>query len=70
MSQTSKQEKVYFQVAYLLSEQKVVEREFGNLQKIKNNYPKYVVSLDDLKFSDNQGIEHIRAWELDQILIK
>ncbi len=60
--------KVYFQVAYLLSEQKIVEREFGNLQKIKNNYPKYVVSLDDLKFSDNQGIEHIRAWELDQIL--
>ncbi len=60
--------KIYLQVAYLLSEPKVAEREFGNLQKIKNNYPKYVVTLDDLKFSDNQGIEHIRAWELGEIL--
>ncbi len=37
---------VYFQVAYLLVDEKTVEREFGNLQKIRDNYPKYVITMD------------------------
>lgn len=55
---------LYLQVAYLLSEQNVVEREFGNLKKIKDNYPKYVVTLDDIQFFDIEGVKHVRAWEL------
>jgi uncharacterized protein len=55
---------IYIQVCYLLSTPKVVEREFGNLLLIKDNYEKLVVSLDDLKFSDYEGIKHIRPWEL------
>ena len=55
---------LYLQVAYLLSEQNVVEREFGNLKKIKDNYPKYVVTLDDIQFFDIEGVRHVRAWEL------
>ncbi len=51
--------KIYIQVAYLLSNEKVIEREFGNLEKIKDNYDKYVVSLDQLQFHNNKGIEHI-----------
>jgi predicted AAA+ superfamily ATPase len=37
---------LYFQVAYLLSSEETIKREFGNLQLIKDNYPKYVISLD------------------------
>ncbi len=55
---------IYVQVCYLLSSQKVIEREFGNLLLIKDNHEKYVVSLDDLKFSNYEGIKHIKPWEL------
>ncbi|RLD51750.1 MAG: ATP-binding protein [Bacteroidetes bacterium] len=55
---------IYVQVAYLLSEPKTVEREFGNLLKIKDNFEKFVVSLDEAEFSDYQGIKHIKPWEL------
>ena len=38
-------EKLYIQVALTLNEEKTIEREFGNLQKIKDNYPKMLVCL-------------------------
>lgn len=57
---------VYYQVAYLLSQTSTIEREFGNLLAIKDNYEKAVISLDDLSFSDYRGIRHIRPWELDE----
>ena len=50
-------ERKYFQVAYLLSDKKIEEREFGALRKIEDNYPKYVISLDKTDFSQN-GIIH------------
>lgn len=55
---------IYIQVCYLLSDQKVIDREFGNLLFIKDNYEKYVISLDDMKFSNYEGIIHIHPWEL------
>ena len=55
---------IYIQVAYLLSEEQTVEREFGNLLSIKDNHPKIVISLDDIKFSNYKGIEHLWPWEL------
>lgn len=58
---------IYMQVTYLLSHEKVIEREFGNLLKIKDNHQKYVVSLDEVKFSSFEGIIHIHPWELDEI---
>lgn len=36
----------YVQVAYIMPDQKVIDREFGNLLDISDSYPKYVVSLD------------------------
>lgn len=51
--------KAYIQVAYLLSDEKVIEREFGNLQKINDNYNKYVISLDQFRFDNMQGIKHL-----------
>ncbi len=53
-----KSELLYVQVCYLLKEQSTIEREFGNLQKIKNNYPKIVVSMDKTSKASYEGIKH------------
>ena len=49
--------KIYLQVAYLLADSEVIEREFRPLKKIDDNYPKYVISGDKHNFSGN-GIIH------------
>jgi len=52
--------KIYVQVAYLLADENTRKREFGNLQSITDNYPKYVVTLDDFfRESDFEGIKHL-----------
>lgn len=43
---TKREEKIYIQVTYILSSEKTIQREFSNLANIKDNYPKYVVSMD------------------------
>ena len=51
---------VYVQVAYLLTEESTIKREFGNLMQIQDNYPKYVVSMDAIgKPKDYEGIAHL-----------
>ena len=50
-------EKIYIQVAYILSDETVIEREFNAYKKIDDNYPKYVLSMDSFDFSQN-GIIH------------
>ena len=53
-------EYIYVQVAYLLSSDSVTEREFGNLLDIRDNYPKYVVTMDDFPaITTYKGIKHI-----------
>lgn len=42
-------ERIYVQVAYLLKDTETIEREFGNLLKIKDNFPKYVISMDNIE---------------------
>ncbi len=56
-------ERLYVQVCYLLSDKDVVEREFGNLKKIKDNYPKVVLSLDDFYPGNIEGIRHENLME-------
>ena len=48
----------YFQIAYLLASEDVVQREFGVFDNIKDNYPKYVLTMDELNMSRN-GIIHM-----------
>ena len=64
---TNNEEKLYFQVAYLLESEKVQEREFGAYKEINDNYPKYVLSLDKVNFSKD-GIIHknIIEWLLEK----
>lgn len=54
---TRGEEKFYVQAAYLLSDESVIEREFGAYAHIEDNYPKYVVSLDRILLS-RDGIIH------------
>ena len=49
--------KLYVQVTYLLASPETIEREFGSLEQIPDNFPKYVVSMDELDMSRN-GIKH------------
>ena len=49
----------YIQVCYLLAEESIVKREFGNLQKIKDNYEKIVISLDKFFVKELEGIKHV-----------
>ena len=51
-------EKIYIQVCYLLASEKIIEREFGALSKINDNYPKYVLSMDKIDMS-RDGILHL-----------
>ena len=61
------EEKIYIQVAYILTDESVVKREFDAYKKIEDNYPKYVISMDKFDFSQN-GIIHknIIDWLLEK----
>lgn len=50
-------EKIYVQVAYLLANEETVRREFDIYDSVRDNFPKYVVSLDEFDMSRN-GIKH------------
>lgn len=56
-------EKVYIQVALNLHEPDTIAREFGNLLKIDDNYPKYVVSTESFSGNTYQGIIHLTIRE-------
>jgi len=57
-------EKLYIQVAYLLTDEAVIEREFSSLLLIKDNYPKWVVSLDEFNLGNVQGVLHKQLWDI------
>ena len=48
---------IYVQVCYLLASPETIEREFGVYENIKDNYPKYVLSMDEFDMS-REGIKH------------
>lgn len=53
-------QRVYVQASYIISDEATREREFGNLRAIKDNYPKYVISMTPLVGrQDSNGITHI-----------
>ena len=60
-------EKIYIQVTYLLASEETIQREFGVYDDIQDNFPKYVVSLDEFDMSRN-GIKHrnIREFLLEK----
>lgn len=53
-------QRIYVQALFIIAEQATREREFGNLRSIKDNYPKYVISMTPLLTkNDDDGITHI-----------
>lgn len=58
---------IYVQVAYLLAEENTIQREYGELEKIPDNYDKFVVTMDDVQYPDRNGIKHCQAWNIGEI---
>ena len=60
-------EKLYIQVTYLLASEETIQREFGVYDTVRDNFPKYVISMDEFDMSRN-GIKHrnIRDFLLDE----
>jgi predicted AAA+ superfamily ATPase len=56
-------EKIYIQVCYLLENKSTIEREFGVYSKVKDFYPKYVLSMDEIPIQDYLGIRHLTLWD-------
>jgi len=54
-----KGERLYVQVAYMITDQRIHDREFGNLLKIKDNFTKIVVSMDEMTGGTFKGIKHV-----------
>lgn len=59
--------RLYIQVAYLLASEDTIRREFGVYERVRDNYPKYVLTLDEFDMSRN-GIKHqnIRDFLLEK----
>lgn len=56
--------RIYIQSALTVMEEKTKNREFGNLMNIQDNYPKFVITLNDMIIgSDYFGIKHINLAE-------
>lgn len=51
--------KVYIQVAYKLENEQTVDREFGNLLAVDDQYPKYVVTMDEFWKDSIEGVKHL-----------
>ncbi|KIE90614.1 hypothetical protein AP460_02803 [Actinobacillus pleuropneumoniae] len=50
-------ERIYVQATLTINEEKTLEREFGNLLKIQDNYPKYVVTMDEFEGNTFAGVQ-------------
>ena len=59
--------RLYIQVAYLLASEETIQREFGVYERVRDNYPKYVLTLDEFDMS-RDGIKHrnIREFLLEK----
>jgi uncharacterized protein len=63
-------EKIYVQVAYMLTNEGTINREYGNLLEIQDNFPKYVVTMDELTdMSTHKGIRrmHVKDFCLKMV---
>ena len=55
-------QKIYIQAAYLLASEETIQREFGVYNHVRDNFPKYVVTMDELDMS-RDGIKHCNIRE-------
>lgn len=63
------EQKIYVQVCWeMAGNEETAQREYAPLLKISDQYRKVLVTLDEIRFPNNNGIEHIFPWELQDIL--
>ena len=55
-------EQHYVQVAYVMANSVTIDKEFGAFDKVKDNLPKYVVTMDDILIKNENGIIHKNIW--------
>ena len=60
---TKNKETRYLQNACNLETQATFDREFTNLLTLKNNNPKAIITMDELPYSEKDGIQFVPAWE-------
>lgn len=59
---------IYIQVAYSIADEQTAMREYGAFSIVRDNHEKIVVTLDDYEFPRREGIRHVCAWRLRDIL--
>lgn len=59
---------IYIQSTYILMDEHTIEREYAPLEAIGDSYEKVVVSLDELPLPTRDGIRHVQAWRLHEML--
>ena len=60
--------KLYVQVCWQMAgDENTAMREYAPLLNIKDQYRKVIVSLDEVRFPNNNGVEHMFPWEVDKI---
>lgn len=59
----------YYQIAWQLTDEKTVEREYGSLERIKDNYPKYLLTTESFTPNRGGGVHHLNVfnWLLGEI---
>ena len=62
--------RIYVQVSYKMDNPETMKREYDSLEQIKDNYPKYVVTMDEFRFPSKDGITHVQAWDFQKELAK
>ncbi|SEQ59511.1 ATP-binding protein [Basfia succiniciproducens] len=62
-------ERIYVQATLTINEEKTLEREFGNLLKIQDNYPKYVVTMDEFDGNTFEGVACLSLREFLMLLM-
>lgn len=59
---------LYIQCTYLLHDEATQKREYASLEAINDNYPKIIVSLDDIALPQKNGIVHVQAWKFEDLV--
>lgn len=59
---------LYLQVSYLLADPSTIEREYAPFDLLTDHYEKYVVTLDDITLPSRNGVRHIQAWDIFQVI--
>ena len=60
--------RIYIQCAYMIEEDDTRKREYASLLEIADNYEKWVVTLDEIQYPIYEGVKHVQAWLLNELL--